>query len=316
MRILKTMMAVALAAGLAACGSSSDDPAPVAGFPQPAGTVPVNFTVDDSLNDQWQANQLEWKGEVNYSETTRIATRDATWLGANWAKLYDDGPWNAVNATTGQPGHEPAGSVAGDHKWGITVFVTPPATGTLAFSYGLRDATNADRANGGWVWVGPNGTFSVLAGATAPVTAPGIAFAAKGNVDLQLALDTASLLAGFTYTAGVTPIKVKGSAWGWTEITLLDDGTKGDATAADGIFTLELSKNINTAAPPYPGLLQSGDKAEFVWVIDGVEYKDPANGNAAQAGVAGATKAAAGAWVPATVQLTTTGFINTYVQAP
>ncbi len=316
MKILKTMSAVALAAALAACGGSSDPaPPPVVGFTQPAGTVAVNFTVDDTANGTWKTNELEWKGQVNFDATTRIATKDATWLGGTWAKLYDDGPWNANNATTGQPGHEPAGSVAGDHRLGITVFVAPPATGTLAFEYGLRDATNADRANGGWVWSGPNGTFSVAAGATAAVTAPGITFPAKGAIDLQLTLDTSQLLTAFSYTAGTTVIKVKGSAWGWSEVTLLDNGTKGDVTAADGIFTLVLSQNINTAAPPYPGLLKTGDRAEFVWVIDGVEYKDAA-GAASPQGAAGATKTGAAAWAPQTVQLTTTGFINTYIQAP
>jgi hypothetical protein len=316
MKILKTMSAVVLAAGMAACGSSSSsNPPPVVGFPQPAGTVAVNFTVDDTANAQWKSQELEWKGEVNFDATTRIATRDPTWLAGTWAKLYDDGPWNAINATTGQPGHEPAGSVAGDHKLGITVFVAPPATGTLSFAYGLRDATNADRANGGWMWSGGNGSFSVAAGATAPVTAPGLTFAAKGSIDLQLTLNTASLLTGFTYTPGVTTIAVKGSAWGWSNIALLDDGTKGDVTAGDGIFTLVLSQRINGAVPPYPGLLKTGDKAEFVWVIDGVEYKET-TGDAAQAGVAGATKTGAAAWAPQTVQLTTTGFINTYIQAP
>jgi hypothetical protein len=317
MNVLKTMSAVALAAGLAACGSSSNDttPPPAVGFTQPAGTVAVNFTVDDSANGTWKTNELEWKGEVNFDATTRIATRDSTWLAGTWAKLYDDGPWTATNATTGQPGHEPVGSVAGDHKLGITVFVAPPATGTLTFGYGLRDATNADRANGGWVWVGSNGSFSVAAGATAPVTAPGITFGAKGAIDLQLTLNTAQLLPAFSYTAGTTVIKVKGSAWGWSDVTLLDDGTKGDATAGDGIFTLVLSQRINTAAPPYPGLLKTGDKAEFVWVIDGVEYKDAA-GAAAPEGAAGATKTGSAGWATQPVLKTTSGFINTYILAP
>jgi hypothetical protein len=155
----------------------------------------------------------------------------------------------------------------------------------------------------------------VVAGATAPVTAPGLTFAAKGSIDLQLTLNTAQILPAFTYTPGSTTIEVKGSAWGWSNITLHDDGTKGDTTASDGIFTMVLSQNINGAIPPYPGLLKTGDKAEFVWVIDGVEYKET-NGDAAQAGTAGATKTGAAAWAPQTVQLTTTGFINTYIQAP
>ncbi len=199
----------------------------------------------------------------------------------------------------------------------MTVFIAPPATGSTTYEYGLRDATNPDRANGGWVWVGSNGTFQVPAGATAEIPAPGMTFAATGKIDLKVTLDTGNLLPPFTYTAGTTTIQVKGSAWGWAAVTLVDDGTNGDDVAGDGIFTLVLSKNINSAVPPYPGLLKTGDKAEFVWMIGGSEYKDPGSGDAASQGVAGFTMSPpATTWVTQPVQLTTSGFINTYVQAP
>jgi hypothetical protein len=120
-----------------ACGTGSNNSvANVCGFAQPASTVPVNFTVDDSVNKNWKSQELEWKGAMLFDSTTRIITADSTWAGP-WAKLYDDGPWN-----TG--GHEPIGSVANDHKLGVTVFVHPPASGTDAYAYGLRDATNPD----------------------------------------------------------------------------------------------------------------------------------------------------------------------------
>ena len=67
---------------------------------------------------------------------------------------------------------------------------------------------------------------------------------------------------------------MKGSAWGWGEVTLRDDGTKGDATAGDGKYTFTSLRDVDLTTPPYPGLLKSGDKPEFIFVFGGVEYKD------------------------------------------
>lgn len=316
MKHLRILSVVVLAAGVAACGGGDGGGGGGGGFQQPAGTVAVNFAVDDTANQVWKAGELEWKGQVDFDSTTRIATKNDAWLNPvhGWAKLYDDGPWDQGNP----PGHEPKGSVAGDHKWGVTVFVTPPATGQppLTFEYGLRDATNPDPANGGWVWIGPNGQFAVPAGATVAINAPGLTFPARGTVDMQLVLDSHALLA-VTPPWDTTTVKVKGSAWGWVELTAVDDGTKGDATAGDGKYTFVLSQGINPSAPPYPGLLKTGDKPEFVWTLNGVEYKDPANGAAAVDGVSAAVKAqGAATWTTVPVTLTTGQFVNTTITVP
>jgi len=311
MRLLTLMASLALAASLAACGDSSDPaPTPPAGFTQPAGTVPVNFSIDDSLNQVWKAGELEWKGQVQYNPTTRIGTYNADWNAASpgWAVLYDDGPW-----TTG--GHEPIGSTAGDHKWGVTAFIAPPATGTQEFGYGLRDATNADRANGGWVWIGNAGTFSIAAGATAAVNFPGIQFPAHGTIDMRLVIN-ANGLATNTPPFETTTVTVKGSAWAWGDKTCYDDGTHGDATAGDGLYTFTLSQGISTTTPPYPGLLASGQVAEFVFTLTGVEYK--IGSDASSTGVTAFTKTTTGAWTAATVTSVTGGLggTNTAITAP
>lgn len=124
MKRISILLAVAASLTLAACGSSSSDPVDL-GFPQPAGTVAINFSVDDSVNGVFAAGELQWKGSMIYDAATRKITEDATW-GGPFAPLYDDGPWNVTNATTGLPGHEPATAVAGDKKWGVTVFMAPP----------------------------------------------------------------------------------------------------------------------------------------------------------------------------------------------
>ena len=273
------------------------------GFPQPAGTVAVNFTVDDTANHLWKSQELEWKGAMLFDSTTRKATYDSTWAGP-WAKLYDDGPWTAG-------GHEPAGAVANDHKLGVTVFITPPATGSQTYEYGLRDATNPDPANGGWVWVGNNGSFTVASGATAAITAAGLTFPAHGTTDLQLTINTANLAAG---TWDTSRVAVKGSAWGWSEVTLANNA---------GSYTYVLSANLNQNAPPYPGLLKSGDKPEFIFVFgtspNSKEYKDGA-GTANTQGVSAGTKASgAASFTNQTIQITGgtgLGSGNTYITVP
>jgi hypothetical protein len=115
------------------------------------------------VNRTFVFGQLLWKGAMRYTAATRVIVPDSTWSGP-WAPLYDDGPW-----TSG--GHEPAFAVAGDHRWGITVFVTPDANVAQVFEYGLHNA-----ATNTWAWVGPNGRFTVPARAAAPVIAIGRSF--------------------------------------------------------------------------------------------------------------------------------------------
>jgi hypothetical protein len=316
MKRLTLLTAVLLSMSLIACGDDEDKENDDGdGFQQPAGTVAVNFVVDDTANGKWKSEELEWKGEVNYDAATRLATRDATWLAGTWAKLYDDGPWTAG-------GHEPAGAVANDHKVGITVFVVPPPTGSETYRYGLRDATNPDRSNGGWLWVGENGGFTINAGQTAAVNAPGLTFPAKGTTDLKLTLDTTALVAregGWDTSV----VRVKGSPTAWSLVPMFDDATHGDATANDKVYTMILSEAIAAAmeVPPYPGLLSTGDKPEFVFVLgpDGtVEYKDAAQENsAADEGVVAFVQAdGVTSWTAVVVTLSTGQYVNTMITVP
>lgn len=258
----------------AACGggtTSSDQAesrqavAAVAAFAQPAGTVAVNFAVDDRANQAYAAGELRWKGSFLVDEVTRILTFDSSWSGSapdaqplsGWPVLYDDGPWTAG-------GHEPTGASAGDSIWGITVFVAPPATGSDTYEYGLLDATVADPWNFGWVWQGPNGTFSVAAGATADITAPGMTFARFGDQNLMLVLDTHRLWPGYAWNTGT--VTVKGSAWGWVEVPLTSLGR--------GKYAFLLSTVVGAGHQlPHFGLLNPGDVPEFVFVLGGEEYK-------------------------------------------
>ena len=299
--------AVVAALVLGACGSDDDGGGGPQGFPQPAGTVAVNFgPVDDTVNKVFTAGQLKWKGSMTYDETTRKITYDGTWgggTGLQWAPLYDDGPW-----TSG--GHEPANQVANDNKWSVTVFATPPATGSQLYEYGLIDVVYETTFGNGWIWKGANGSFTVNAGQTTAINAPGMTLTAFGNRDMKLTLDKNNLGTG-TWT--VPPVKIKGSAWAWGEITLNDDGTKGDAASGDGIYTLELSQYVGAGKQfIHSGLLNAGDQPEFIWVLNGVEYKDA--GVAQTTGVAAQVKIGAGAYATVTVDLAANN--NTRITVP
>lgn len=291
MRLMNWTLAALLAGSLVACGDDDDGGSPDAnagtGFTQPANTVVVNFVVDDSVNKDWKAGELEWKGQFQFDPATRIATFSSDWLAQTpgWAKLYDDGPWNTGTAATA--GHEPKGSVAGDNKWGVAVFVQKPAAGAdLTVGYGLRDATNPDRENGGWVWLGASAGSITITSTSTEINAPGQTFPAKGTTDLKLVIDKNNIEAGFT----TNTIKVKGSGWGWSEKDMFDDGTNGDDTAADGKYTFVVSQGISRTTPPYPGLFKTGDKPEWVFVLGGTEYKNSAK-ESLKTGVTAFTKA-------------------------
>jgi hypothetical protein len=295
MKSMKVLSGVALAAALAFAGCSSDNSAADApsgggpdakpaggpdaggtGFPQPSGTVAVNFTVDDTANKVYAAGDLEWKGSHVYEPATRkIIAADSNW-GGPFPPLYDDGPW-----TSG--GHEPIGNVAGDHKWGVTVFVAPPATGMQKYEYGLNDTVYQTKYGNGWAWPSPdNGSYTINAGATAAVTAPGVSLPAFGTTDLQVVIDTTKL---DTATAWDTSkVQIKGSAWDWGLVNL---------TVTSGKATFTLSGVVGSGKPyNHSGLLNTGDKPQFVVVLgagDGKEYKD-ADGNALATGVTAGTK--------------------------
>ncbi len=281
---------------LAACG---EDKKPT--FVQPTGTVAVNFTVDDTANKVFTAGQLKWKGSMIYDPVTNLVAYDGTWSGGtsgmDWAVLYDDGPWNAG-------GHEPKGSTAGDHKWGVTVFATPPATGSQTYEYGLIDVPYQTDFGNGWIWTGPNGTFLLNAGDTAEINAPGITLPAFGTTDMKLVIDSTNLIAGTWNTSKVT---VKGSATAWSEVTLTNDGT--------GKFPFLLSTVVGAGKTfMHSGLLKTGDKPEFIFVFNGVEYKD-GTGTAAQQGVTAFTGPSGSPTTPATISINASNK-NTYITIP
>lgn len=238
------------------------------GFQQPDGSVAVNFTVDDTANKAFTAHDggasdLLWKGGFELvSAQTRLIIADSAWNGPH-PPLYDDGPW-----TSG--GHEPRTNVAADNKWGVTVFIMPPATGSATYEYGLKDGLFPGQDEG-WIWRGSNGTFTVGAGATGEITAAGIALLPFGTRDLKISVNTTALIArpalpdGGTASWDTSEVYVKGSGWAWRDSRMYDDGTHGDVTSGDHVFTFLMSKAVGPGTDlPHSGLLSSGDTLQFV----------------------------------------------------
>lgn len=337
---MKKLAIAALALGLAACSSSgsttttnvtSCQPQLWQDRTQPPCTTAVNFTADDSVNQVystsvWYLNtgpndkvmkpDLQWKGSFVYDPVTRMAYLDNNWgygLPAALVPLYDDGAWDAVAPTT--PGHEPHGAVAGDHKWGATIFVPNPAT-AQTWNYGLVDAA----FNYGWIWAGAGpGSFTVPAGGSATaITATGQTFAAFGTNDVMLTLDIANMDANYlASTADRSQPKVKGSKWGWNLVNMYDDGTHGDANAGDGIWTFRLSDWMGPGKTYFhSGLASTGDQIQFVFTVGATDKEYKQNGVPPATGVTAYVKPAAGSFSAVTVHNQPTGDKNTYIDVP
>jgi hypothetical protein len=273
-------------------------PAAVASNAFTATGVRVNFSVDDRANKVFTDGQMTWKGSMKYDAGTRELTYDSMWAGP-WPTLYDDGPWD-------QGGHEPLGAVVGDHIWGITVFVNPPATGTLSYQYGVIDNLYEAQFLNGWIWVGPNGVFTVAAGSTMEMDATGLTLPKFGTTDMRLVLDTNTLEAGTVWDS--SKITVKSSALNWSEVAVVKD--------VAGIATFVLSDNVGVGTVrSHNGLLSTGAQPEFVWVLNGVEYR-LAGGFASFTGVTAATRASGSMnWTNLTITRTAT-YGNTCITVP
>ncbi len=130
----------------------------------PADHVAVNFTIDDTASKTYtESDGLAWKGSFSYDPASRILTFDGAWSGP-FVMVHDDGPWD-------EGGHEPLGATAGDHLWGVTVWVSNAST--RIFEYGaLKNSVNG--SDGTWIWPGVNASFTVNSGATTPIDATGL----------------------------------------------------------------------------------------------------------------------------------------------
>lgn len=257
------------------------------------GFATLVFTVDDSANKSYEASDgLAWKGSFSYDSATNLLTLNGAWAGP-FVPLFDDG-------THGD-------ETAADGIWTAAVNVATPAA-PLTFEYGAIRGS-VDGSDGQWIWSGSNGQVTVPAGETGEVVATGLVIPAFGTIDWKLTLDVsangANLAADFQGVS-YTDVKVKSSAQGYVEVPLVDDGTKGDESAGDQVFTFVLSQNLDRNQ----GLLKAGEDTEFIFVLNGVEYR--VEGAAAKMGANASLKTGAD-WTTTEIMTRTTGSQNLYV---
>jgi len=266
---------------------------------RPANAAILMFEVDDTANQTFTDAQMKWTGSFAWNDKDNTVVFATSWLPTDgpFPVLYDDGPIS-------QGGHEHEGATKGDHVFSTEVYWIVDQDHTLEYGV-LNELDN-------WMWEGPNGSLDLAKGQTGEVQVPGLKIHQFGDIDIKLGLDTAELHADF---AKVKPrpddpesyqIFVKGSMNQWTNVQLLDDGTKGDEKAGDGIYTY-VQKQRKGA---HDGGCYAGQHVQFVWVFAqpgtdptaGLEYKK--GPSALKEGTSGATDAGTpSVFVPAGVVL-------------
>ncbi|HUU01655.1 MAG TPA: IPT/TIG domain-containing protein [Myxococcota bacterium] len=245
--------------GLDADGGGGDGGDGKATFNKPAGYASVTFYVDDTSNQTYTSADIEWKGSFVYDPQTNIIVHDASWAGevGPYPPLYDDGP-------IAEGGHEMPGAGGGDHIFSVEVYVLADESFNTDFQYGaINEFDN-------WIWEGSNGEFSLPAGSNERIDATGYVIPAFGTYDMRVTLDTAGLNNAFLpFDPAGDRVYLKGSMNSWDARQLLDNGEKGDSTAGDGIYTYHHAENLG----PHDGMLFAGQHVQFVFMLNGLEYK-------------------------------------------
>lgn len=248
---------------------------------QPAGTIAINFSIDDSFNQIYGPGDLLWKSSMVYDPATRKVFHDPMWNGP-WPPLWDDGPWTAG-------GHEPRDAQAGDHRFGVTVFATPPVSGLVEYEYGVTDTLYDRNFGQGWAWRGDNGYFRLAAGDFAERTVPGQVFPPFGTTDVQISIDSTRLDRSTPWDTSKAALR--SSMWSWNSITLVDRG--------GGQYLCTLSSVVGPGNPfAHSGLLASGDAPALVILFGSPPREYRANGEPLTAGVSAAYRRPNGPLVP------------------
>ena len=239
------------------------------GWAKPAGYATLRFKIDDTANRTYLDGQMKWQGSFTWNASDNTVIPASGWQPTDgpFPPLYDDGPISAG-------GHEPEGATQGDHVFECAVWLKADAD--TDFEYGAMN--EFDR----WIWIGPNGKFTVAKGSTDEVVAEGLTLPKFGDQDFRVTVDLNHLHKEFA--GSVTPfnpatgegnhVYLKGSANSWTPLEIQDDGQKGDATAGDGIYTYVQSTRLQAGG--HDGLVATGQHVQFVFVfaVDGVSADD------------------------------------------
>lgn len=138
-------------------------------------------------------------------------------------------------------------ATAGDNIWSLTI-MAPAGT----YDWGAEDANTA-----AWLISGSNPSFTIDA-----------AGAVTGTIDyvIPAGVPTDVLLTVTDSNMDIDSISFKGSYGGWSSQNAYDDGTNGDVTAGDGVWSLMVSATSNNT---YEWGAERLDCPDPSWVIQG-----------------------------------------------
>jgi hypothetical protein len=143
----------------------------------------------------------------------------------------------------------------GDNIWSATFNVACDGT---THEWGAVDQ------NDGWLLEGPNPAFTVDASCNVTGQSDYVIPGTGGQVDVTLTVTDPNMDIG--------GIQIKGSYGGWASEMAYDDGTNGDATAGDGIWTLQVTADIPATGDgpkDYEWGAERTDCASPAWIIQG-----------------------------------------------
>jgi len=138
-------------------------------------------------------------------------------------------------------------AVAGDHIWSLKVDAAPSGS----YEWGATSM-------GVWLLVGNNPAFQTDAACTVTGTTAYVIPLKKATVKVTLKVVDPNL--------NIPAISFKGSYGGWVDVPGFDDGTNGDVTAGDHIWTLLVDAEVDGS---YEWGADRTDCASPAWIIQG-----------------------------------------------
>ena len=196
--------------------------------------VDVTFTVVDNswsnMGVMYKGTATEWAPVMMYDD------------GTNGDATADDHTWTVV-----------VDVMAGDHEWGAFDVANGDGTSCVAC-----DGTDG---YGTWLINGSNPAYSV-----------DDAMNVTGTTSYTIDAYTTDVAGTLVFTVddrsqANVAVEYKGTATGWATVPMYDDGTNGDATAGDHVWTTTL-ENISAGDHEW-GAIENDGTENGVWLING-----------------------------------------------
>ena len=196
--------------------------------------VDVTFTVVDN---SWSNTSVMYKGTA-----TNWAVVQMFDDGTNGDVTADDHTWTVV-----------VDVAAGDHEWGAIDIANGDGT----------NCTACDGSDGYGTWLINGGNPSYSVSDAGDVT---------GTTSYTIDAYTASVAGSIVFTVDDrsqenVAVEYKGAATNWETVPMYDDGTNGDATAGDNVWSVTI-ENIPAGTHEW-GAIENDGSEYGIWLING-----------------------------------------------